>query len=59
MFGFFHWNPYLKTGNDFLKKICRNFYIIFPRNVSSHNVCIALGKNKMQKIKIHDINTEK
>ena len=50
---FFHWNPYLKTDsanllillsdNDFHKKICRNFCVIFLRNVSSNNICIALG----------------
>ena len=50
---FFHWNPYLKTDsanlfilfsvNEFHKEICRNFYVIFLRNVSSNNICIALG----------------
>ena len=66
---FFHWNPYLKTDsanlrilfsvNDFHKQICRNFYIIFLRNISRNNVCIAHGKHKMQKIKNHNIATEK
>ena len=52
----FHWNPYLRadsanllilfSGNDFHKKICRNFYVIFLRNVSSNNVCIVLGKTQ-------------
>ena len=55
-FWFFHWNPYLKRDSanflilfsvtDFHKKICRNFYVIFLRNVSSNNVCIALGKTQ-------------
>ena len=55
-FWFFHWNPYLKRDsanllilfsvNEFHKKICRNFYVIFLRNVSSNNVCIALGKTQ-------------
>ena len=55
-FWFFLWNHYLKTDspnllilfsvNDFHKKICRNFYVIFLRNVSSNNVCIALGKTQ-------------
>ena len=68
-FWFFHWNPYLKTDSanllilfsvtDFHKKICRNFYGIFLRNVSINNECIALGKTKNAKIKNHDINTEK
>ena len=54
IFGFFHWNPYLKTNsanllilfsvNDFHKKMCRNFYVIFLHNVPSNDVCIALGK---------------
>ena len=53
---FFDWNPYLKiesanllilfSVNDFHKKICRNFYVIFLRNNSSNNVCTALGKTK-------------
>jgi hypothetical protein len=29
-----------------IKKICRNFYVIFLRNVSSSNVCTALGKTQ-------------
>jgi hypothetical protein len=29
-----------------IKKICRNFYVIFLRNVSSNDVCIALGKTQ-------------
>ena len=55
-FCFFHWNPYIKTDsanllilfplNEFHKKICRNFYVIFLRNVSSNNVCIAHGKTQ-------------
>jgi hypothetical protein len=32
-----------------IKKICRNFYVIFLRNVSSNNVCIALGKTQNAK----------
>ena len=33
-----------KVGNQ--KKLCRNFYVIFLRNVSSNNVRIALGKTQ-------------
>ena len=39
---FFHWNPYLKIDSAYLvilfsvnKKRCRNFYVIFLRNVSA------------------------
>ena len=61
-FWFFHWNPYIKTDSanllvlfpvdEFHEKICRNFYVIFLRNVSSNNVCITLGKT-------HDAENEK
>ena len=54
-FWFFHWNSYLKTDssnllilisvNDFHKKICRNFFVIFLQNVLSNNERIVLGKN--------------
>ena len=66
---FFRWNPYLKTDsanllilfsiNDFHKKIYRNFYIIFLQNVSSNNVCIALGKTQNAENQTHNIATEK
>ena len=29
-----------------MTKICRNFYVIFLRNASSNNVCVALGKTQ-------------
>ena len=67
-FWFFHWNPYLKTDsanllilfsdNDFHKKICRNFYVIFLHNVSSNNICIALGKTQNAGNQNRDINNE-
>ena len=54
IFVFFH--PYLKRDsanllilfsvNEFHKEICRNFYVIFLRNVSINNVCNALGKTQ-------------
>ena len=56
IFGFFHWNPYLKTNSANLLilftvivtsiKNNRNIYVIFLRNVSSNNVCIAHGKTQ-------------
>ena len=70
IFLFHHWNPYVKTDSanllilfsviEFHKKICRNFYVIFLRNVSSSNVCIALGKTQnAENKKKQNINTEK
>ena len=69
----FHWNPYLKTdcanlpilfsvtSKDFHTRIRENFYIIFLRNVSNNNLCIALGKTQTQKAEnqIHKIASEK
>ena len=68
-FWFFNWNTYLKTDsanllilfsvNEFnTRRIRKNFYVIFLRNISINNVCIALGKTKMQKIAIQKITTE-
>jgi hypothetical protein len=66
-FWFFYWNPYLKTDsanldllfsvNDFHKH--RNFYVIFLRNVSSNDICIAPGKTQIAEKKPRNINTEK
>ena len=45
--------------NEFHKKICINFYVIFLRNVSSNNVCITLGKTQNAENQTHNIDTEK
>ena len=56
IFVFSHRNPYLKTDSanlliffsvdDFNTRLCENFYVFFVRDVSSNNVCIALGKTQ-------------
>ena len=58
-FSFFHWNPYLKTDsanllilfsvNNFHKRICRNFYVIFLCNASKQWCIIALGKTQKRR----------
>ena len=60
IFFFYYWNPYLKTDsanllilfsvNDFHKKICRNFYVIFYVIFPTIMYVSHLEKHKMQKI---------
>ena len=41
---------------DFHRRIRENFYIIFLHNVSTNNLCIALGKTQNAEIQIHKID---